>query len=210
MSYFTNTLNGNQHRLLLSPSCPAFFCSICLTLWFISSDFMMQWLGKALANSRNEGEKEPCGEPLFVLCLQKPQTFFFYFFCVEILLGFGPGTHSLVLKKMNDTLLKMIIDWVFGWMGSNCPPACRSGRSSSTGLNMIKPPGYDSQLLAKSFPLSHHKSQLMRHRAFSLHSVHPHCPAAHKQERTSAATASQETWRSDTCILLMQFLHFWS
>lgn len=84
--------------------------------------------------------------------------------------------------KMNDTLLKMIIDWMFGWTGSDCPLVCRSGRSSSRGLTMIKPPpdmiaGY----LSQSHPHSHHKSQLMRHKAFSFHSAHHHHPAAHKQ-----------------------------
>ena len=84
---------------------------------------------------------------------------------------------------MNDTLLKVIIDWMFGWVGSNRPSASRLGRSSSRGLNMLtpRPPDMIASHLAKSFPHCNHKSQLMRHKVFSFHSAHSHHPAAHKQ-----------------------------
>lgn len=138
----------------LKPPCTAPFYSVCFYMWFMSQDCMMEWPGKALANSRKEGEE--AGEarahgkcvPSLSAVFAKIQEFFSP--CIEILFGFGLCTNSLVLKEMNDTLLKMIIDWMFGWMGCDCPPACRSGRNSFRGLNMIKPPPrYDSQLFSQ-------------------------------------------------------------
>lgn len=161
----------------------------------------MEWLGKALANSRKGGEEEEetqaCGKCVASLCAVFAKTPRLFFVCVGILFGFSPWINTLVVKKINDTLLKRVIDWMFGWMGSDCPPACKLGCSTSRGLNMIKPPPPDmmASYLAKRFPLHNHKSQLMRRRAFSFHSANPHHPAAHKQERSSATAATRETWR---------------
>lgn len=48
---------------------------------------------------------------------------------------------SVVLLKMNDSLLKTIIDWMCGrGRGSDRPPVYRSHRGPFRGLNVITPP----------------------------------------------------------------------
>lgn len=107
----------------------------------------------------------------------KKNTRIFFFRSLHTLFGFIPVVFSLVLIKLNDILLKKIIDWMFVWVGIDCPPVHRPGLSSSKGLNMISPSNLQDMIassISEVVPHTNHKSQLMRHKTFSFQPPHKH------------------------------------
>lgn len=140
-------LHSSGSHALHSAALYAFSLDLCLpTVWW--SNWEMLWHRRARSKLRLVGSVLP----LLVLCLQKTQEDVFFPSCIEFPFGFRPWIRSLLSMKRNDTLIKVIIDWMCGCMGNDCPPVCRSGCSSSRGLNTIKPPGYYSQLFSPEPP----------------------------------------------------------
>lgn len=116
----------------------------------------------------------------------------------------------LVLRKSNDTLLK-IIDWMLGWMGCHCPPVRRSGCSSSRELNAIKLTGCDSQLFSQEFPhtilTNHSYSNETQHLFWTQPNLNP---LLHKNKRGALLLQQRSKHgRTNTLVALMQSCYFW-